>query len=134
MIFWGKNPKLLWSLYTVLLYYMIFKFSMHFLVPSTPPRSLMVNSITDSTMTFSWMTTLQPSGDVMQYDVQYRRAGTSSFANQTFTDLSGTVTGLTSNTAYEFRVAAVTVVGTGPYTTLINQRTGKLVITTFNAC
>ena len=114
---------------------MIFKCSMHFLVPSAPPRSLMVNSITDSTMSFSWMTTRQPNGDVTQYDMQYRRAGTSSsFANQRFTDLSGTVTGLTSNTAYEFQVAAVTVVGTGPYTALINQRTGKLVITTFNIC
>ena len=72
------------------------------------------------------MTTSQPNGAVVQYDVQYRRAGaSSSFMTHSFTGRSGTLTGLTSDIVYEFRVAAVTVVGTGPYTTLINQRTGK---------
>ena len=85
----------------------------------------MVNGTTDSTVTLSWMTTAQPNGVVVRYDVQYRRAGTSSsFMTRSFTSLSGTLTGLTNDTVYEFRVAAVAVVGTGPYTTFINQKTG----------
>jgi len=86
----------------------------------------MVDSTTDRTVILSWMTTPQPNGAVVQYDVQYRRAGTSSsFMTHSFTGRSGTLTGLSNDTVYEFRVAAVTVVGTGLYTTIINQRTGK---------
>ena len=104
---------------------------MHFqciyvLVPSAPPRSLMVDGVTDNTVTLSWRTTPLPNGAVIQYDVQYRRAGTSAFITQSFTGLTGTITGLTANTTYHIGVTAVTIVGNGPFSTFISQRTGKL--------
>ena len=70
------------------------------------------------------MKSLQPNGAVIQYDIQYR-SGTSSF-NVTFTCLTGTVTGLTSNTAYEFRVAATNRAGRGSYSSLLSQGTGEI--------
>ena len=86
-----------------------------------------MDGITDNTVTLLWMTTPQPNGIVKGYDVQYRRAGTSYFTTLNFTNFTGTITGLISYTSYEFRVAAVTAIGTGPYTILMNQRTGKLI-------
>ena len=84
----------------------------------------MVDSTTDSTVTLSWMTTPQPNGAVTNYDVQYRRASAPSFTALNFTGLTGTITGLTNDTAYEFMVAAVTLVGRGPFTSVVAQNTG----------
>ena len=95
----------------------------HVLVPSAPPRSLMVDGVTDNTVTLSWMTTPQPNGVVIRYDVQYRRVGTSPFITQSFTGLTGTITGLTTNTTYHIGVAAVTIVGNGPFSTFLSQKT-----------
>ena len=97
----------------------------HVLVPSTSPRSLMVDGVTDTTVTLSWMTSLKSNGVIIQYDVHYRRVGTSPFITQSFTGLTGTITGLTANTTYHIGVTAVTIVGNGPFSTFISQRTGK---------
>ena len=83
----------------------------------------MVDGVTDSTVTLSWMTSPQPNGVITGYEVSYNRAGSLFSRTNRFTGLIGTITGLTSNTAYEFRIAAVTI-GLGPFTTVSTQRTG----------
>jgi len=84
----------------------------------------MVNSVTDSTVTLSWMSP-QSNESELQYVVEYR-AGNSFFNTSSFTCSTQTITGLTSNTTYEFRVAAVNQAGRGPYTNFTSQRTGKI--------
>ena len=83
--------------------------------------------MTDSTVTLSWMTSPYPNGAVIRYDVQYTMTHDFFFTTR-FTSLTGTVTGLTSNTYYGFRVAAVTIAGRGPFTYLYDAITGKLFI------
>ena len=78
----------------------------------------MIVSDTDTTVTISWMPPDPPNGIIIQYQVQYRRNGSSdNFAdnevNITATDLTYTVTGLMMATEYIFRVRAFTVVGRG---------------------
>ena len=82
-----------------------------------------MDSVTDTTVTLSWMTSLQSNGAVIRYDVQYRRAGTSPFITQSFTSLTGTITGLNTNTTYHIGVTAVTIVGNGPFSTFLSQKT-----------
>ncbi|XP_065905772.1 receptor-type tyrosine-protein phosphatase F-like isoform X3 [Dysidea avara] len=92
-------------------------------VPSAPPRLLMVDGVTDSTVTLSWMTSPQPNGVATEYEVQYNIVNRS-FTTHHFTGLTGEISGLISNTAYEFRIAAVTIEGHGPFTNdVITQKT-----------
>ena len=99
--------------------------SVHVSVPSAPPRLLMVDGVTDSTVTLSWMTSPQPNGVATEYEVQYNIVNRS-FTTHHFTGLTGEISGLISNTAYEFRIAAVTIEGHGPFTNdVITQKTGN---------
>jgi len=79
------------------------------------------------------MTSPQPNGVILQYDVQYMEAGDSFFSKtMIFTCLTLTITGLTSSTTYKFRVAAVNLQGRGPFTNSTTQTTGKICITLSN--
>ena len=87
----------------------------------------MIVGITDTTVALSWMTPDPPNGIITQYQVQYRRTGDGSFGNnQVTTDLTYTVTGLMTNTQYDFRVRAFTVVGCGPPSDVVTAFIGKL--------
>ena len=85
-----------------------------------------MDGATDTTVTLSWMTSLQSNGVIIRYDVQYRRVGTSPFITQSFTGLTGTITELTANTTYHIGVAAATIVGNGPFSTFLSQKTSTL--------
>ena len=69
--------------------------------------------ITYTTVTLSWMPPIMPNGILIRYDVEYREEGDEIFSRIIpFTsELSFTITELTPNTTYQFRVAAVTIVG-----------------------
>ena len=100
---------------------------MYFLTAPTPPRSLMVVDVTDTTVTLSWMPPDPPNGIITQYQIQYRGTNSSSFSNnQVTTDLTYTVTGLTTNTEYDFRVRAFTVVDRGPPSDIVTAFVSKL--------
>ena len=83
-------------------------------VPS-PPRSLMIVDVTDTTVTLSWMSPDPPNGTITNYRVQYRRSDSNSSNYNSIdtntNDLTYTVTGLSTNTEYDFRVRTNTVVG-----------------------
>ena len=100
---------------------------MHFDTVPSAPRSLMVVDVTNTTVTLSWMLPNLPKGISTQYQVQYKRTGGGSFGNnQVITDLTFTVTGLITDTQYDFRVRAFTVVGRGPPSDIVTVFVGKL--------
>ena len=89
----------------------------------------MVVTTTDTTVTLSWMPPDPPNGIITQYQVQYRRSDSSDsyVTTRTMTnDLTYTVTGLTANTEYDFRVRAATVVARGPPSNVVTVVVGKL--------
>ena len=102
---------------------------MYFITAPTAPKSLMIVSITNTTVSLSWMPPNTPNGIITQYQLQYRRSDSST--NITSLDIANdsltyTVTGLSSNTEYVFTVRAFTVVGHGNASNEVTNYTGKL--------
>ena len=87
-----------------------------FFIGPTVPRSLMVDSVTDTTMTLSWIIPDPTNGIITQYQLQYRRCTGGSYTSLLpfSTEVTRTVTGLVVNTEYCFRVRAYTVISLGP--------------------
>ena len=86
----------------------------------------MINA-TDTSVTLSWMEPYVPNGIIISYQIEYRVASSNqSFDSQNTTLLNYTVTGLFSDTEYEFRVAAATRVGFGdPTDSIFNFTASK---------
>ena len=107
---------------------MLYTYVISLIIVPTVPRSLTSVDATDANMTLQWMEPDMPNGVITRYQVQYRVAFTD---GQTFVSLNSTsmtyvVTGLSPFTAYNFRVAAATREGLGPYTGVVtNFTTGK---------
>ena len=108
--------------------YICFTLFNTFLAP-TEPRSLMVDSVTDTTVTLSWMTPDPTNGIITQYQLQYRRCTGGSYTTlqPLNNEVTRTVTGLVVDTEYCFRVRAYTVIslGAGPWTNEVRGRTCK---------
>ena len=85
----------------------------------------MVTDITYTTVTLSWMPPIMPNGVLIRYDLEYKEEGDEIFSRIIpFTSgLSHTITELTPSTTYQFRVAAVTIVGRGPYSINVTNST-----------
>ena len=66
-----------------------------------------------------------PNGVLIRYDLEYKEEGDEIFSRIIpFTSgLSHTITELTPSTTYQFRVAAVTIVGRGPYSINVTNST-----------
>ena len=87
----------------------------------------MAVGVTYTTMTLSWTEPDMPNGHITSYHLQYRSTDSANptyhllfpFDNRT----TRTVTRLLPSTHYNFRVSAVTVVGRGPYTDIVTNRT-----------
>ena len=100
---------------------------MYFLKDPTAPRSLILGDVTDTTVTLSWMPPNPPNGIIISYRVEHRRTRSGGFSNnEPTTDLTDTVTGLITGTAYDFRVRAITVVGLGRPSDYVTVFVGKL--------
>ena len=102
---------------------------MYFITAPTAPKLLMIVSITNTTVSLSWMPPNTPNGIIIQYQLQYRRSDSST--NITSLDVTNdtltyTVTGLSSNTEYLFTVRAFTVVGHGKASNEVTDYTSKL--------
>ena len=87
----------------------------------------MVDSVTNNTVTLSWMTPNQTNGIIIQYQLQYRRCSGGSYTTlqPLNSAVTRTVTGLSFDTEYCFRVKAFTVVGASSYTAVTRGRTCK---------
>ena len=90
------------------------------------PRALTIVLVTDTTMTLSWMSPDPPNGIITQYQVEYR-SNNSGFELllPTTVNLTRTVTGLSSNIQYLFRIIAFTVEGNGPASSTVDAHTSK---------
>ena len=102
---------------------------MCFFKDPTAPRSLMIVNVTDTTVTLSWLLPAMANGIIDQYQIQYRRSDSSDgyvSENTSPPTLTYTVTGLTTNTEYDFRVRARTGHGRGPNSDIVTAFAGKL--------
>ena len=91
----------------------------------TAPRSLTIESTTDTTVTLSWGTPDPANGIIIYYQVDYKTIHGSYSSLWPFnTNLIRMVTGLVSNTEYNLRVTAFTVAGKGT-SSYITAHTGK---------
>ena len=102
---------------------------MYFITAPTAPKSLMIVSITNTTVSLSWMPPDTTNGIITQYQLQYRRSDSITniiSLNITNDTLTYTVTGLSSNTEYVFTVRAFTVVGHGNASNEVTDYTGKI--------
>ena len=102
---------------------------MYFITAPTAPKSLMIVSITNTTVSLSWMPPDTPNGIITQYQLQYRRSDNTTnitSLNIANDNLTYTVTGLSSNTEYVFTVRAFTAVGHGNASNEVTDYTGKL--------
>ena len=102
---------------------------MYVITAPTAPKSLMIVSITNTTVSLSWMPPNTTNGIITQYQLQYRRSDSSTSItslNITNDTLTYTVTGLSSNTEYVFTVRAFTVVGHGNASNEVTDYTSKL--------
>ena len=90
----------------------------------TVPKALIVVRVTDATVTLSWMPPDPPNGIITHYQVEYR-SNSSGFEllQPTNVDLTRTVTGLSSNTQYVFRIIAFTLEGNGPASSTVGAHT-----------
>ena len=57
----------------------------------------------------------QQNGEILSYEVEYREEGSSTVVNATTQSMTYTAEDLTTDRVYQFRVAATTVNGTGPF-------------------
>jgi len=93
--------------------------------PEPPPApaqvtGLTAGSATTTTQALSWTAV---SG-ATSYSVQYRVTGSGTWLNgPTPTGAGTTVTGLTANTSYEYRVAGINTTGTGTYSATLTAST-----------
>ena len=66
----------------------------------------------------------QQNGEIVSYAVEYREEGSNStVVNDTTRGMTYTAENLTTDRVYQFRVAATTVNGTGPFSEHINVTT-----------
>ena len=88
----------------------------------------MIADVTDTTVTLSWMSPIPPNGIITNYQIQYRRSDSSSYTSidTNSDDLTYTVNGLTTNTEYDFRVRADTVVGHSDPSNVVIALVGEL--------
>ena len=102
-----------------------------FIEPSEPEELIIESeSVTHNSLILSWKPPNPSHGFITQYRVEYKATGED---YQKLVTLPGKilayeVTGLTANTEYHFRIAAVNSAGCGPFKNAIDsQYTSKLI-------
>ena len=94
--------------------------------PSAPPDSVSVSEVTSSSITVQWefVPCIHRNGDTTGYSLQYTGGGSTQTMSVSGGDVTeATITGLTTSTTYFIRMAAVNDVGTGPYSSTVDQMT-----------
>ena len=91
------------------------------------PRSLMAIGVSYTTMTLSCTEPEMPNGHITSYHLQYRITDNTNSAFHILFPINNattrTVTRLVPGTNYTLRISAVTIIGRGPYTSIITNRT-----------
>ena len=101
-----------------------------YLAPSGAPGNLSYYNVTSSSFTLTWNAppSEEQNGDIIGYTVQvtHQNSGPDEHSHVTITTLSFMATSLAQDTRYRASVAAMTRVGTGPYSAPISIDTMKL--------
>ena len=87
-------------------------------VPSGPPEGVAIVSTSSDSFTLKWgpPPKEQQNGEILSYIVEYREEDSNStVVNDTTRGMMYTAEDLTTDRVYQFRVAATTVNGTGPF-------------------
>ena len=99
--------------------------------PSGPPEDIVIVSTSFHSFTIKWgpPPKEQQNGEILSYIVEYREEDSNStVVNDTTRGMMYTAEDLTTDRAYQFRVAATTVNGTGPF----SERSVVITIATGN--
>ena len=94
--------------------------------PTAPPQEVSIVSTSSHSYTMTWdpPPKEQQNGEIVSYEVEYREEGSNStVVNTTTRDMRYTAEDLTTDRVYQFRVAANTVNGTGPFSEWENVTT-----------
>ena len=94
--------------------------------PSASPQAVSILSTFAHSFTMRWDTPprRKQNGEIVSYEVQYREEGSNStVVNDTAQGMMYTAEDLTTDRVYQFRVAATTVNGTGPFSEWIHVAT-----------
>ena len=85
--------------------------------PSAPPQGVSIASTSSHSFTMTWAPPPkgQQNGEIVSYAVEYREEGSNSTVVNTTRGLRYTAEDLTTDRVYQFRVAATTVNGMGPF-------------------
>ena len=97
-------------------------------VPDGPPQSLAAAAVNSSSVYVSWgdVTCADRNGEITGYLINYISTSESGVA-MAQADTSGKiVTSLSACTVYNFRVAAMNIIGTGPFSHAVNTSTKSL--------
>ena len=96
-----------------------------FAVPGAPPQSVAVSSVNSSSIKVSWGDVLcdQRNGEITGYQVNYTSTSDNGIVNTTGNQTSFTLSDLQPHTDYSISVAAMTVNGTGPFSTPVTNKT-----------
>ena len=85
--------------------------------PTAPPQGVDTHSTSSHSFTMTWAPPPkgQQNGEIVSYAVEYREEGSNSTVVNTTRGMRYTAEDLTTDRVYQFRVAATTVNGTGPF-------------------
>lgn len=112
---------------------MIFGFS---IAPSGPPRDFRETSKNSSSVTFEWKRPLKLNGFIVRYTIHYHKKEMNNNQVKHFTGSSGTISGLSAYTPYQFNIACETNGGIGPHSDkeleVRTSETCKITLTFFN--
>ena len=94
-------------------------------VPSGPPQNTDTSSLSSSSLLLTWDGPLQEqqNGPIVGYSVRVVRVSDSSTTDIHTNDTMLRVDSLDPYTLYEWRVAARTIAGTGPYSNPVVEQT-----------
>ena len=92
-------------------------FSLSLSVPSSPPEGVDTVSTSSHSFTMKWAPPPKgkQNGEIVSYEVEYREEGSNSTVVNTTRGMRYTAEDLTTDRVHQFRVAANTVNGTGPF-------------------
>ena len=94
--------------------------------PSASPQGVSILSTSSHSFTMRWdpPPKRQQNGEIVSYEVHYREEGSNStVVNDTTQGMMYTAEDLTTDRVYQFRVAATTVNGTGPFSNMTEVAT-----------
>ena len=94
-------------------------------VPSGPPQSTDTQALSSTSLLLSWSDPLpdQQNGPIVGYLVMLVRVGTGDTTQFSVTATTLEVGSLVPYTTYEWRVAAETTAGTGPFSSPLTEQT-----------